>query len=90
MASTEAVFSLCFHRWHRQARTLFSLLRYKVLLAIDNIMTHLWSAKIVLTIIGTICLSFELAPGSVNRADLSRFLIVVWAIHHGLIPNEVG
>jgi hypothetical protein len=37
-----AVFNLCFHRWHWQSRALFKPLRYKVLLAVDNIPTHLW------------------------------------------------
>jgi hypothetical protein len=42
------------------------------------------------TIISSSCLSFELAPASVSRADMSRFLMVAWAIHLDLIPNEVG
>jgi hypothetical protein len=42
------------------------------------------------TIVGSSCLFFDLAPNSVNGADLSWFLVVAWAIHPDLIPMVVG
>jgi hypothetical protein len=51
---------------------------------------HLCLLEVVQSIIGLTCLSFELALDSINRVDLSRFFIIVWARHPDLIPNEVG
>jgi hypothetical protein len=56
----------------------------------DNLSTHVWSPEIVQMIIDSSCLSFEIAPASLNREDLSHFFMVAWAIHPNLIPMEVG
>jgi hypothetical protein len=80
---------LRFRCWHHQSRALFSPLWFKVPLAIDNIPAHAWLPETVHTIIGSSCLSFDLTPTSINRADLSRFFIIASAIHPDLIPNEV-
>jgi hypothetical protein len=87
---TATTFSLRFHCWSRQSRALFSPLRFKVLLVVDNIPVHLLLSKVMLAIIGSSCLSFELALDYVNRVDLSRFFVVAWARHPDLIPNGVG
>jgi hypothetical protein len=57
-------FSLIFRRWHCQSCTLFSPLRFKVLLAIINLSVHVWSPETVQSIIDTSCLSFEIVPAS--------------------------
>jgi hypothetical protein len=41
--------TLRFHRWCLQSRTIFSPLRYKVLLAIENFSAHAWSPEAVVT-----------------------------------------
>jgi hypothetical protein len=74
-------FSLFFWCWRQQSWVLFSPLRYKVLLAIDNLPAHVWSPKIVQTIIDSFCLGFEITLASLNREDLSRFFVVTWSIH---------
>jgi hypothetical protein len=61
-----------------------------VLLAVDNIPTHLWSREFVQEVIGSACLIFEPAPATTSREDMSRFFIVAWATHPDLIPNDVG
>jgi hypothetical protein len=66
----EVDFSLIFRRWRCQARARFSPLRYKVLLAIDNVSAHVWLLEVVQTIIDSSCLSFELAPASVSRTNM--------------------
>jgi hypothetical protein len=86
----EVDFSLIFRRWRCQARARFSPLRYKVLLAIDNVSAHVWLLEVVQTIIASLCLSFELAPASVSRTNMSHFFMVAWALNLDLIPNEVG
>jgi hypothetical protein len=83
-------FSLVIRWWRWQSHVLFSPLWYKVLLAIDNLSAHVWSPEIVQMIIDSSCLSFEIAPTSLNREDLSHFFMVAWAIHPNLIPMEVG
>jgi hypothetical protein len=60
------------------------------MLTIDNLPKHVWSSEAIQTISGSSCLSFEIAPASLNREDLSRFFVVAWAIHPNLIPDEVG
>jgi hypothetical protein len=87
---TATTFSPHFHCWSHQSRALFSPLRFKVLLVVDNIPVHLLLSKVVLAIIRSSCLSFELALDYVNRVDLSRFFVVAWARHPDLIPNGVG
>jgi hypothetical protein len=47
-----------------------------VLLAVDNIPTHLWSREFVQEVIGSACLIFEPAPATTSREDMSRFFIV--------------
>jgi hypothetical protein len=69
---------------------LFSPLRYKVLLAIDNLPAHVWSPKIVQAIIDSFCLGFEITLASLNREDLSRFFVVTWSIHLNLISMEIS
>jgi hypothetical protein len=60
------------------------------LLAIDNLPAHVWLPVVVQTIISSSYLSFEIAPASLNKEDLSRFFVVAWAIHPNLIPVKVG
>jgi hypothetical protein len=55
---------LIFRRWTRQAGARFDPLRFKVLLALENIPAHLWSVQMVQKIIGSTCLVFELALAS--------------------------
>jgi hypothetical protein len=64
--------------------------RYKVLLSISNILAHAWSVDFIQAMIGSSCLVFEVAPSSLEQTDLSSFLVVAWARHPDLIPNEVG
>jgi hypothetical protein len=87
---TGAEFILRFHRWSCQSRELFKPLHCKVLLAIDNIPTHLWLMEIVQTIIGLAYQSFKLALASTNKEDMSQFFIVAWAMHPNHIPNDMG
>jgi hypothetical protein len=81
---------LIFHRWRRQSGALFLPLRYKVLLVVENIPAHIWSVQSVQEIIESSCFIFKPAPESVQALDLSRFMVVAWAVHPELIPQEIG
>jgi hypothetical protein len=82
----DAAPSLHFNRWSRQAGAVFSPLRFKVLLAIENVPAHVWSCEVVQTIIGSSCLIFNTSPRTASGADMSVFLAAAWAIHPDLIP----
>jgi hypothetical protein len=81
---------LVFWIWCHESRVLLSALRYKVLLAIDNIPLHAWSTETAQDIIGLAYRVFELAPSMVNKSDMTSFMVVVWVVHPDLIPREVG
>lgn len=87
---TRAELTLVFQEWHRQTGTLFSLLCFRVLLAILNISTHVWPADTVQAIMGTSYVIFNPSPPSLSRADMSGFLVVAWAVHPNLIPTKLG
>jgi hypothetical protein len=82
--------TLVCRRWWCQAGTLFSPLRYKVLLSITNVYVHIWSVDIVQDILGSSCVVFELAPSSIAGTDLSSFMVVALTMHLDIIPTEVG
>jgi hypothetical protein len=81
---------LIFHRWSRQAGSLFRPFRFKVLLSVSNVLAHVWSVQTIQEFVGSSCLVFEVSPRSLDQSDLSSFLVVVWARHPDLIPTEVG
>jgi hypothetical protein len=60
-----------------------------VLLVVNNIPAHMWSPDFVQAVIGSACLVFEPAPASTSGEDLSRLIVVAWATHPDIIPNEV-
>ncbi|OEL16658.1 hypothetical protein BAE44_0022323, partial [Dichanthelium oligosanthes] len=80
---------LVFQRWRCQSRAVFSPLRYKVLLSVENLLAHVWLVDSVQTILGSSCLVSEPSLHSVSRTDLSRFLVAAWAVHLDLISCEV-
>jgi hypothetical protein len=86
----DAALTIRFSPWTRQAGALFSPLRFKVLLSIDNIPAHVWSMDTAQVILGSSCLVFDAVPSSRSGEDLSRFLVAARAIHPSLIPEEVG
>jgi hypothetical protein len=55
-------------------------------MAIDNVLAHAWLLKVVQTIIGSSCLSFELSHASVAKTNMSCFFVVAWVIHPDLTP----
>jgi hypothetical protein len=81
---------LVFGCYRRQTGALFSPLRYKVLLALENIPAHVWSLEIAQAVVGSSCLIFVTSPTMANGAALLEFWAVVWATHPDLIPAEVG
>jgi hypothetical protein len=68
----------------------FSPLRFKVLLALENLPTHAWTLDMVQAVIGSSSLVFEPTPASVSRVDRSHFYVVAWAVHPDLISAEVS
>jgi hypothetical protein len=50
---------------------------------------HAWSADSAQAILWSPHVIFELAPTTMDQSDLSHFLLVSWANHPDLIPNEV-
>jgi hypothetical protein len=69
---------------------LFSPFLFRVLLSVTNVSTHAWSISTIQAIINTSCLVFEVSPSSLNKSDMSSFLVVDWSKHSDLIPIEVG
>jgi hypothetical protein len=67
----ELGFTLTFRRWTRQARASFAPLLFKVLLSITNVPAQAWSVETAQMIMGTSCLIKEVAPSSLQGADLS-------------------
>jgi hypothetical protein len=82
--------TLVFQWWHRQLGALFSSLCFNVILAIENIPTHVWSVDAMQTILGTSYIIFAPSPHSMSCADMSHFLVVAWAAQPDLIPSLVG
>jgi hypothetical protein len=66
---------LIFGRYHWQTGALFSPLRFKVLLVLENILAHVWSWKTAQAVVGSSCLIFDTTPGMVFGSNLS----IYWA-----------
>jgi hypothetical protein len=81
---------LIFGHYRRQLCALFLPLRFKVLLALDNVPAHVWSLYTVQVVVRSSCLIFDMAPSSADGSDMSHYLVVAWAVHPDLIPTEVG
>jgi hypothetical protein len=71
-----AEFMLFFQHLHRQAGALFSLLCFKVLLSITNIPVHAWLAELAQAVMGSSCLVFNTVPCSLDRSDMSSYLVI--------------
>jgi hypothetical protein len=56
---------------------------------IKDLSMHVWSADSAQAILWSPHVIFELAPTTMDQSDLSHFLLVSWANHPDLIPNEV-
>jgi hypothetical protein len=54
------------------------------------VLAHAWSISTIQAIIVISCLVFEVSPSSLNKSDMSSFLVVAWSKHSDLIPIEVG
>jgi hypothetical protein len=65
----DAELTLRFRRWTRQSRALFSLLRFKVLLSIENIPVHAWSLETTQHVVGSSCMIVDTSPRSLNGSD---------------------
>jgi hypothetical protein len=81
---------LIFYRWRRQWGARFAPLHFKVLLAVENISTHIWLVQSVQEIVNSSCMVFKLVLASLQAQDLSCFMVVAWAFHPGVIPQEIG
>jgi hypothetical protein len=69
--------------------TLFSLLHFKVFLALENIPAQVKSLDTAQLVVGSSCLIFDTAPSLADGSDMSHFLAVAWAVHPDLISTEV-
>jgi hypothetical protein len=65
-------------------------LRYKVLLSITNVYTHIVMEDVVQEILGSSCKVIESALSLAASSDLSSYMAVAWTMHPDLIPTEVG
>jgi hypothetical protein len=81
---------LIFTCYRRQTGTIFKLLRFKILLTVENILVHAWSLETAQAIIGSTCLIFNVAPSLARGEDLFAFWAAAWETHPDLIPAEVG
>jgi hypothetical protein len=63
---------------------------FKVLSSISNILAHAWSVKLAQAVLGSSCLVLEMMTRSLDRSEMSSYLIVGWALHSELISSEVG
>jgi hypothetical protein len=68
----------------------FSPMYYKVLLAIENMPTCVWSWESTQAIIGSSFLTFNMLLGTNSKVDKSAILITARAVHLHVIPTEVG
>jgi hypothetical protein len=80
---------LVFACYCRQTGALFSSLRFKVLLTLENIPVHAWSRETVHAVVNCSCLIFDTAPGLVDGSNLSSYWAAAWCVHPDLIPTEV-
>jgi hypothetical protein len=72
--SDGAELRLVFRRWRRQATTLFSPLRFKILISIMNLLAHIWSLQTAQEAMGSSCLIFDVTPHTNDASDMSQFL----------------
>jgi hypothetical protein len=64
---------LIFGCYHRQTGTLFSPLRFKILLALKNILAHVWSLETTQEVVGSSCLIFNTAASMADGSNLSQY-----------------
>jgi hypothetical protein len=81
---------LVFARYRHQTGALFSPLRFKVLLGLENIPAHVWSRETAQAVAGSSCLIFDMDPGATHGSDLSSYWAAAWSVHPNLILVEVG
>jgi hypothetical protein len=70
-----------FGRYRRQTGALFSPMRFKVLLALENIPAHTWSPEIAQAPVGSSCLIFDTSPAVADGSDLSAYWAAAWTTH---------
>jgi hypothetical protein len=63
--------TLVFGRYRHQSDALFSLLHFKLMLAIENFPTHAWSSSTTQEVLGSSCLVFDVASDMEAAIDLS-------------------
>jgi hypothetical protein len=85
-----AELTLIFNRYTRLAEALFSPLRFKVFIMIENLPKHMWSISTTQEVLGSSTLIFNTTLASTVASNLLQFLVATWAKHSDLIPNEVG
>jgi hypothetical protein len=85
-----AALVLIFGRYRRQQGALFSPLRFKVLLALDNVPTHVWLLDTMQVVVKSSCLIFDMAPSFADGSDTSHYRMAASAVHPDLIPMEGG
>jgi hypothetical protein len=81
---------LIFGRYHRHTDALFSPLRFKIRLALEKILAHVWSLETTQAVVGSSYLIFDIAPDTADGSNLSQYWAAVWATHPDLILGEVG
>jgi hypothetical protein len=82
--------TLIFSHYTRQVGDLFSPLRFKVLISIENLAAHTCSISTTQEVLGSSVLIFDVLSASSSGSGMSQFLVAAWARHPDLISNEVG
>jgi hypothetical protein len=76
-------------RWRRHSMASARSFRFKVLLAMTGVPSHVWSLNAAQRILGSSCAGLELPHITAGQEDMSEFLVSAWCIHPDLIAQEV-
>ena len=80
---------LRFRRWRRLASADAESMKFRVLLEMRGIPSHVWSVDTAQRILGDACADPVPTPATIARRDLRRFQAAAWCVDPDLIPNEV-
>ncbi|RLN29674.1 hypothetical protein C2845_PM05G03880 [Panicum miliaceum] len=81
-------FRLFFKPWRREAQAVVAEMNYLVRVALDGIPAHLWLLSTAQAALGPACDIVSMAPATVSKEDVSRFIVEARCIHPDLVPRE--
>ncbi|RLN32820.1 hypothetical protein C2845_PM03G06410 [Panicum miliaceum] len=81
-------FRLFFKPWRREAQAVVVEMDYLMRVALDGIPAHLWLLSTAQAALGPACDIVSMAPATVSKEDVSRFIVEARCVHPDLVPRE--